>query len=122
MKEERRDQPASGTSDFTQRLEAARAAARAKEATPRRGRSAYDFGIRVATEMAVAVAVGFGLGWYLDEWLGTRPWMMLLLLPIGAAAGIMNVMRAARIEAARQVADLQPTELNGTNQDKSGKR
>lgn len=78
--------------------------------------------MRVATEMAVAIAVGFGLGWFLDDWLGTRPWMMLLLLPLGAAAGIMNVMRAARVEAARQMADMQNTELNGTNQDKSGKR
>lgn len=122
MTEERRDPPEDGKSDFAQRLEAARAAIRAKEAAPKRGRSAYDFGIRVATEMAVAVAVGFGIGWYLDEWLGTRPWMMLLLLPIGAAAGIMNVMRAARIEAARQAAEMRPTETNGTNRDKSVKR
>ncbi|WP_205042101.1 AtpZ/AtpI family protein [Rhodoligotrophos defluvii] len=60
----------------------------------------------MATEMAVAVAVGFACGWYLDKWLGTTPWMLLLFLPLGAAAGIMNVMRAARVEAERQQAEL----------------
>ncbi len=115
MDDEPRDQTSGRSNDFTERLERARASIQAREQEPSRRRSSYDFGIRVATEMAVAVAVGFGFGWYLDKWLGTRPWMLLLFLPLGAAAGIMNVMRAARVEAARQQAELARNQSDETN-------
>ena len=50
---------------------------------------------RVATEMVAGVAVGGFLGWALDQWLGTTPLMMLVLLFFGAAAGMMNIWRMA---------------------------
>ncbi|HTW34468.1 MAG TPA: AtpZ/AtpI family protein [Rhizomicrobium sp.] len=50
---------------------------------------------RFATELGVAVAVGGGLGWLLDKWLGTRPIFLLVMFVLGAAAGILNLMRAA---------------------------
>lgn len=119
---ERYDTASGPPDDFKKRLDRAREAARVREGAPARRRSAYDFGIRVATEMAVAVAVGFGLGWYLDKWLGTTPWLLLLFLPLGATAGILNVMRAAKVEAERQQAELLRTNLDDTNRDESGKR
>jgi ATP synthase protein I len=51
---------------------------------------------RFATEFVVAVVVGGGLGWLLDRFLGTRPIFLLVMFVLGAAAGILNVMRAAR--------------------------
>jgi len=56
---------------------------------------------RLSTEIIVAVLVGMGLGFGLDKLLGTKPWMMLVGVCFGFAAGIMNVMRsAAKMDAA----------------------
>ena len=48
---------------------------------------------RVGVELLSAVAVGGAVGWGLDLWLDTRPWLMLVLLLLGGAAGILNVYR-----------------------------
>jgi len=50
---------------------------------------------RVAVELVAGIAVGGFLGWLLDSWLGTTPLFMVVLFFIGAAAGMMNVWRAA---------------------------
>ena len=56
---------------------------------------------RLSTEIIVAVLVGMGLGYGLDKLFGTKPWMMLVGVGFGFAAGIMNVMRsAAKMDAA----------------------
>ena len=51
--------------------------------------------LRVALEMASALFVGGAIGWFLDRWLGTRPWLLLVFLLLGVAAGILNAYRAA---------------------------
>ena len=58
-------------------------------------KSALGLAFRVAVELVSAVAVGVGIGWLLDQWLGTRPWLMLLFIVLGFAAGILNVYRQA---------------------------
>jgi ATP synthase protein I len=56
--------------------------------------------LTLAIEMAAALAVGGGIGWYLDRIFDTKPWLFVVLLLIGFAAGIRNVMRViARINA-----------------------
>jgi len=65
-----------------------------------------DFGpaIRVAVDLVAGIIVGVLIGLGLDSWLGTGPWLMLLFFVLGAAAGIMNVMRTAgQIEKAAAV-------------------
>ena len=57
---------------------------------------------RFTTEMVSALVVGAGLGWGIDwafdHWshLQTRPWGMVVMFVLGAAAGIRNVMTAAK--------------------------
>lgn len=51
---------------------------------------------RVSIELVSAVAVGVGIGWLLDGWLGTRPWLMVVFLLLGGAAGVMNVYRVMK--------------------------
>src|SRR5262249_3260973 len=58
--------------------------------------SAYGFAFRVGVELVVALAVGGGIGWLLDHWLGTLPLFLIVFFLFGAAAGLLNVFRAAR--------------------------
>ncbi|MFA6264851.1 MAG: AtpZ/AtpI family protein [Pseudolabrys sp.] len=59
--------------------------------------SAYARGFRMSTELVAGVLVGGGLGWLLDRWLGISPWGLIVLLLLGFAAGVLNVMRAAGV-------------------------
>ena len=51
---------------------------------------------RVAIELAAAIFVGGLLGWFLDQWLGTRPWFFLVFLILGMASGTMSAFRTAK--------------------------
>ena len=50
-------------------------------------------GLRIGTEFIAAILVGAGLGYLIDLGLGTSPWGLLILLLMGFAAGILNVIR-----------------------------
>ncbi len=52
--------------------------------------------LRLATELVAGVVVGGFIGWALDRWLETTPVLMVVFLLLGAAAGIMNVIRTAK--------------------------
>lgn len=42
----------------------------------------------------VATVVGFcGLGWFLDKWLGTDPWLVMAGIVLGSAAGLYQFVR-----------------------------
>ena len=51
--------------------------------------------MRLAVEMVSALLVGGGLGWFLDGWFETRPWLLVVFLLLGAAAGTLNAYRVA---------------------------
>lgn len=63
------------------------------EAQPK---SALGLAFRVSVEILSALAVGVGIGWVLDRWLGTGPWLLVTFVLLGGAAGILNVYRMAR--------------------------
>ncbi len=46
-------------------------------------------------EMAISVVIGLAVGYYLDRWLGTSPWLTVVWLGIGFAAGVRSLYRAA---------------------------
>jgi len=50
---------------------------------------------RIGAEMISALLVGVGIGWGLDTLLGTKPWMMVIFIFLGGAAGILNVYHTA---------------------------
>ena len=51
-------------------------------------------GLRIGVELITAVVVCTAVGWAIDRWLGTRPWVMLVMFFLGVAAGMLNVYRA----------------------------
>jgi ATP synthase protein I len=44
----------------------------------------------------LALVLGFGGGLMLDNWLGTKPWLMFIGFFLGLAAGVLNVYRVMR--------------------------
>lgn len=62
-------------------------------ASGRPPQSPWGVGFRAGVEVVSALVVGVGLGWFLDRWLGTWPWLFLLFFVLGGAAGILNVYR-----------------------------
>ena len=50
---------------------------------------------KLSTELVAAVAVGTIIGFILDSWFDTKPWLIIIFFFLGAAAGMLNVIRAA---------------------------
>ncbi len=63
--------------------------------------SAFGQGTRLALELVSGVLVGAGLGYALDRWLGTTPWLMMLFFLLGLYAGFRNLLRVVNAEAAK---------------------
>jgi ATP synthase protein I len=57
---------------------------------------ALGLGFRIAVELVASLCVALALGWLLDRALGTRPWGLIVFFFLGAAAGMLNVFRAAK--------------------------
>jgi len=50
---------------------------------------------KLGTELVAAVAVGTIIGFILDTWFDTKPWLMIIFFFLGAASGMLNVIRTA---------------------------
>ena len=67
--------------------------------------------------MVAASFIGLFIGYYLDKWLGTSPWMTLIWLGFGIASGFRNIFvltRRALREEEQNEAD-QDQENNGSH-------
>jgi ATP synthase protein I len=65
----------------------------------------FGLAMRIGTELVAAIAVGVGLGYVLDMWLGTKPWLMVVFFFLGSAAGMLNVYRATAYMGRRDGGD-----------------
>ena len=54
--------------------------------------------------LVIATVIGLGGGYWLDRWLGTAPWLMLIGLGFGIAAGFVNLFRSVK-RAERELDD-----------------
>lgn len=50
---------------------------------------------RMVTEMVAGILLGCGIGYGLDYLFGTKPFLMILFIFVGFAAGIKTMMRTA---------------------------
>lgn len=46
-----------------------------------------------ALSLFAAVVAGLIVGWLLDRWLGTRPWLLVTGMVLGSAAGFYEFIR-----------------------------
>lgn len=69
---------------------------RAADPAARTAKRAYNAlnASSIGLEMGLSVVIGLLVGYYLDRWLGTEPWLMLLWLVFGLVAGFRGVLRA----------------------------
>jgi ATP synthase protein I len=51
---------------------------------------------KLGTELVAAVAVGTIIGFILDSWFDTKPWLIIIFFFMGSIAGILNVVRTAK--------------------------
>ena len=75
-------------------------------------------GFRIAVEILAAVAVGVAVGLLLDDWLGTKPWLLIVFCILGFGAALVNVMRTAReLDRKRREAKQASAEPNSVKDD-----
>ena len=84
----------SSLDDLDSRLKWARGV-RPDDPHPQAPQGGLGTALRLAAEMISALIVGGAIGWFLDRWLDTKPWLLLVFLLLGALAGMLNAYRAA---------------------------
>ena len=52
--------------------------------------------MKISTELVAAVVVGSTIGFILDSWFDTKPWLTIVFFFMGATAGILNVIKSAK--------------------------
>ena len=70
--------------------------AEAKRTAKRQPDANYQSGQMVLSQLVGCPLGGGIVGWLLDHWLGTKPWLMLVMLFLGFAVGFWNVIRISR--------------------------
>lgn len=58
--------------------------------------AAYGQAFRIVGELVAGLLVGGAIGWFIDGYTNTKPLFFAVFLMLGFAAGLMNVIRAAR--------------------------
>ena len=82
---------------FKTRLKIAKDKAKTKDSSNKNEpKSNIGVAFKMSTELVSAVAVGTIIGFILDSWFGTKPWLIIVFFFIGSAAGILNVIKAAK--------------------------
>lgn len=56
----------------------------------------------IGISMVASTMIGLAMGYYLDEWLQTSPWLTLVFLLFGIIAGFRNIFILTRREIKRQ--------------------
>ena len=51
---------------------------------------------KMSTELVSAVLIGTIIGFILDTWFDTKPWLIITFFFVGVVAGITNVIRSAK--------------------------
>ena len=61
-----------------------------------RNKDGISFGFRIGVEIVAAILVGVVIGIYVDKYLGTKPFGLILFFIFGSFAGFLNIYRVMR--------------------------
>ena len=82
--------------DFKTRLKIAKSKIKKQVQSDSEQKGSFMGGaFKLGTELVAAVAVGTIIGFILDNWFDTKPWLIIIFFFLGAVAGLLNVIRAA---------------------------
>ena len=82
--------------DFKTRLKIAKSKIKKQVQSDNEKRGSFmGSAFKLGTELVSAVAVGTIIGFILDSWFDTKPWLIIIFFFLGAVAGILNVIRTA---------------------------
>ena len=82
--------------DFKTRLKIAKSKIKKQAQLDNEKRGSFmGSAFKLGTEFVSAVVVGTIIGFILDTWFDTKPWLIITFFFLGAAAGILNVIRTA---------------------------
>ena len=83
--------------DFKTRLKIAKSKLKNNSESDEEKRGSFiGFAFKLGTELVASVAVGTIIGFILDTWFDTKPWLMIIFFFIGSAAGMLNVIKVAK--------------------------
>lgn len=74
---------------------------------------------RMVIELVAGLGIGFGMGYGLDALFGTTPFLMIIFIFLGLAAGVQTMMRSAKEVQAKQERALRG-EHEGTDDGRPG--
>ena len=98
-------------------LEARIEAAKAAQAPKPRADEHYSLANqawRMVIELVAGLGIGFGIGFGLDALFGTKPFLMVIFIFLGLAAGVKTMMRSAQeIQAEQMAAEAAEKKENG---------
>ena len=84
--------------DFKTRLKIAKSKLKKNSDASKEKRGAFmGNAFKLSTEFVAAVAVGTIIGFILDSWFGTKPWLIVIFFFLGSAAGMLNVIKTAKL-------------------------
>ena len=81
--------------DFKTRLKIAKSKIKKQSLDDEKRGSFMGNAFKLGTELVASVAVGTIIGFILDSWFDTKPWLIIIFFFLGAAAGMLNVIRTA---------------------------
>ena len=83
-----------GKEQLKDRLKNARKKLKVEKENPQTSNIGQAF--KLSTELVAAVLVGTIIGFILDNWFDTKPWLIIIFFFVGVIAGITNVIRSAK--------------------------
>ena len=83
--------------DFKTRLKIAKSKIKKDEPADDYKRGSFmGNAFKLGTELVASVGVGTIIGFILDSWFDTKPWLIIIFFFLGAAAGMMNIVKTAK--------------------------